>query len=43
MDLNENQRWDYESKRDAYFYDDVDEINNIRSDSSEDNSKEDPL
>ena len=43
MDLNEFHRWNDESKRDAYFYDDVEEINNIRSDSSEDDADEEPL
>ena len=44
MDLNENHRWDNDSKRDAYLNDDdVEDINNIQSDSSEEVAAEDPL
>jgi len=43
MDLNEKYRWEYDSKRDANLHDDVEEINNIQSDSSEDDADEDPL
>ena len=44
MNLNENHRWDYDSKRDAYLNeDDVEETNNIQSDCSEEVAAEDPL
>jgi len=43
MNLNENCRWDYDSKRDAYLNDDdVEEINNIQSDSLENIADDDP-
>ena len=44
IDLNKNHRWDNDSKRDAYLNDDdVEDINNIQSDSSEEVAAEDPL
>ena len=44
MNLNENHRWDYDSKQDSYLNDDgVEEINHIQSDSSDDVDAEDPL
>ena len=40
MDQNGNHRWDDDSKTDTYFKEDLEEIYNIRLDSSEDNADE---
>ena len=36
MTLDDSQRWEHERKRVAYPYDNLEEINNVESDASDD-------